>query len=234
MEGSLDMSMVEMPILSLTYQMQPPTKSTDAPPLVLLLHGQRSNEADLFALAPGLDPRFLVLSVRAPFTMGPDSYAWYRVTFTANGPKYVPEEVESSRARLIQFIGEAVAAFGADARRVYLMGFSQGAIMSEAVSLSRPDLVAGALLMSGRTLVEVAAQVAAPDALAGLPFLVIHGTQDTVLPIHCGQETRDLLETLPVSLTYREYPMPHTISAESLADATAWLTAQLDSPRSHG
>ncbi len=85
--------------------------------------------------------------------------------------------------------------------------------------------------MSGRTLPEFAAHHAAPDALAGLPLLVIHGAEDTVLPIRYGRETRDLLQKLPVALTYREYPMAHTISARSLADAAVWLTTQLDTPR---
>jgi len=221
------------PVLSLTYRMRSPVsaEATGAPPLLLLLHGRGGNEADLFAFASALDPRFLVLSVRAPYTSGPGQYAWYGITFAPKGPVHVPEQAESSRRLLVQFITEAVTAFGADARRVYLMGFSQGAILSEAVALTAPVQVAGAVLMSGRTLPEVAAHHAAPEALAGLPLLVIHGTEDTVLSLRYGHETRDLLQTLPVALTYHEYPMAHTISNESLADAAAWLTAQLDTPR---
>jgi len=225
--------METVPVLSLMDQMQSPTvaEAAGAPPLLLLLHGQGSNEADLFALAPAVDPRFLVLSLRAPHIRGPGQYAWYGITFTPQGPVHVPEQAESSRRLLIQFIAEAVAAFGADARRVYLMGFSQGAILSEGVALTEPGQLAGAVLMSGRTLPEFAAHHAAPNAFARLPLLVIHGTEDTVLPLHYGHETRDLLQKLPVALTYHEYSMPHTISAESLADATAWLTTQLNTPR---
>lgn len=225
--------MSEQPALPLIYQMRPPQTPTQTgePPLLLLLHGVGSNEEDLFSLAPALDPRFLVLSVRAPLTLGPGSYAWFHVTFTPEGPNHIPEEAEASRVLIGQFIDEAVKAFGADPRRVYLMGFSQGAIMSEAVALTQPERVAGAVLMSGRTLPEIAARPASPEALTGLPILVLHGTQDSVLPIRHGRETRAALETLPVALTYREYPIPHTISPESFADATGWLTERLDLPR---
>ncbi len=88
---------------------------------------------------PALDPRLLVLSLRAPHVRGPDRYAWYGITFTPEGPVHVPEQAESSRQLLIQFIAEAVAAFGADGQRVYLIGFSQGAILSEAVALTAPE-----------------------------------------------------------------------------------------------
>ncbi len=57
--------------LSLTHLVRPPTQPSEAPPLLLLLHGVGSNERDLFALAPQLDERFLVLSVRAPNPRGP-------------------------------------------------------------------------------------------------------------------------------------------------------------------
>jgi phospholipase/carboxylesterase len=48
-----------------------------------------------------------------------------------------------------------------------------------------------------------------------------------VLPIDNGRASRDLLQRLPVELTYREYPMGHEVSAQSLADVAAWLSARL-------
>ena len=122
--------------------------------------------------------------------------------------------VTHSPALLVRFIGEAVAAYGADPARVYLMGFSQGAMMSGWVALTRPELVAGAALMSGRVPEELREQIAEPEQLAGKPLLVIHGTRDEVLPIQNGRASRDLLQRLPVDLTYREYPMGHEVSAQ--------------------
>jgi phospholipase/carboxylesterase len=101
-------------------------------------------------------------------------------------------------------------------------------MMSSLVALSRPDLVAGTVLMSGRVPAEVRPLLAPTEQLAGKPFLVVHGTQDPVLPVHNGRESRDLLASLPVDLTYKEYPMEHQVSAESLTDVTTWLSARLD------
>lgn len=213
--------------LSLVHLVREAQGEESTPPLLLLLHGVGSNEEDLFDLASFLDERFLIISVRAPHSQTRGRYAWFEVTFTPQGPAINPTQAEASRAALIAFINEATAAYGADPGRVYLMGFSQGAIMSASVALTRPDLVAGAVLMSGRILPEVRPQIAPAEQLKGLPFLVIHGTADTVLPLNHARATQSLLSTLPVELTYREYRMGHEITKESMGDASTWLSAHL-------
>lgn len=222
-----------LPLIHLVREPQTPPAPGGKPPLLLLLHGVGSHERDLFALAPALDPRFLILSLRAPNVLGPQSYAWFTFTPSPTVNRINAEQAEASRQLLLRFIPEAVAAYGADPARVYLMGFSQGAIMSASVALTRPDLVAGAVLMSGRILPEIQPLRAQPDALRGLPIFVAHGTRDIVLPIAHGRASRDTLAALPVALTYREYDMPHTITDASLTDIAAWLTARLneDTPR---
>ena len=220
------------PQLSLTHLTRPPREQQPgAPPLLLLLHGVGSHEADLFPLAEELDGRFFVVSARGPNTQRPGAYAWYEVVFAPTGFVIDPRQAEESRQTLLRFIDELVAAYGVDPARVYLMGFSQGAIMSLAVALSRPDKVAGVVAMSGRLLPEFRPLIAEPEALAGLPILVVHGLADQVMPIRDGREVRDTLSALPVALTYREYPMGHHVAPESLRDVAAWLRERLDEGR---
>ena len=220
-----------MKTLPLVHLVRQPIIEAGTPPLLLLLHGIGSNEHDLYGLAPFLDKRFLIISVRAPNKLGPGSYAWFEVDFTPQGPVIKPEQAESSHKTLIIFLKEAITAYGADPKQVYLMGFSQGAIMSASVALIQPELVAGAVLMSGRIPLEIRQLIASNEELSGFPFLVVHGTADMVLPITYGRDSRELLSSLPVDLTYHEYPMGHEVSQESLSDVTTWLTEQLDKAR---
>jgi len=214
---------------SLRHLTRPPEQAEPGPsPLLLLLHGVGSHEGDLIQLAPNLDPRFFVASARAPITLAPGSYAWFHVEFTPQGPVINPEEAESSRLALLRFIDELVETYGLNPERVYVMGFSQGAIMGFSLALTRPDKLAGLVAHSGRILPEIRPLIAPPEALRGLPVFVLHGTADAVLPIHHARASRELLSTLPVALTYREYPIGHQISAESLSDAAAWLSERLD------
>ena len=64
--------------------------------------------------------------------------------------------------------------------------------------------------------------------IAGKPILATHGLYDNVIPISYGRAIRDFLQTLPVDLTFREYPMGHEVNWESIQDIRAWLTARLD------
>lgn len=213
---------------SLFHHTAPPKTGAKKPPLLMLLHGYGANEDDLFSLVPYLDERFLVVSARAPIRLrGMGGYAWFNLGFTPEGIAVDPAEVESARQTLKRFIDEVVAAYDCDPDAVYLVGFSQGAMMSLAVALTHPG-TAAVVAMSGRLMPQTIHQIQDKDALIGLPIFVVHGTRDTVLPISHGRETRAALSELPVDLTYREYAMGHEISAESLEDITEWLKARLD------
>src|SRR5215470_9456026 len=153
-------------IFSLFHQVAPPKGGLESkPPLLLLLHGYGGNEDDLFSLAPYLDGRFMIVSARAPIMLQPMSYAWFNLGFTPQGVVVNLEEVESSRRTIQKFIGEIVEAYDCDPKSVYLMGFSQGAMLSLAVALTYPGSAAGVVAMSGRMLPQALGQVADKDAL---------------------------------------------------------------------
>lgn len=228
---------MNQPPLSLAYALRQPTAAVDGPPpSLLLLHGFGSNEQDLLGLAPHLDPRLLILSVRAPVVLQPGSYAWFPLGITPTGPTYEPAEVERALDSLDRFLDEAADAFGLDPTSLFLLGFSQGAAMALARALAQPARVAGAVVMSGLLLPEASARQAPADQLRGLPLFVCHGTADDLLPVFLGRALRGHLLGLPVDLTYREYPMGHEVSEASLRDISAWLTQRLDALRSgtHG
>ena len=218
--------------LSFFHHVSPPKMDlVGKPPLLLLLHGYGANEDDLFSLAPYLDERFLIVSARAPVRLGSMSYAWFSLEFGPGRVIIDKEEVENSRRTLRKFINELIETYHVNPHEVYLMGFSQGAMMSLAVVLTYPGTAAGVVAMSGRLLPQILEQIPDRDALIGLPIFVAHGTRDPLLPVETGRDTRKILADLAVDLTYREYQMGHEVTAESLDDITGWLTDRLDRSR---
>lgn len=180
-------------------------------------------------LAGALDPRFHVVSIRAPLTLGPSAYAWYPVEFTANGFIIDEEAAEQSRQTLLRFVLEAVEQHDADASRIFLMGFSQGCAMSMAAALSAPRLFAGVVGMSGRLIDSMADKIASHAELEGLPALLVHGAQDTVIPVEHARTMRDKLTELNCDVTYREYEMAHHVTPETMRTIASWLHMRLDS-----
>jgi phospholipase/carboxylesterase len=213
------------PKLSLHYRFRPAPKTTQGVrPLLILLHGYGSNEDDLLGLAPYLDPRFNIISARAPQTLGQGSYAWFPVEWTVEGVKANPAHAQAALDPLLTFVREAMTAYDAQPSHSVLLGFSQGATMSAGALLRQPDLVAGAVLMSG----IAPAKIATTDsALTGKSVLITHGVLDDVVPVRMGRAARDLLQSLGASVEYHEYPMAHQISEACLEDVDRWLEARL-------
>lgn len=214
--------------LSLHHVVREPRPLVPRPPLLLLLHGVGSNERSMARIADRFDARFLVLSVRSPLVFGPDAFGWFHVTFTDDGPRIVREEAEAGWRWIARFVDEVVTAYAADRERVYLAGFSQGAIMSLATLLTAPGRVAGVAMLSGRLLPEVLPHAAPRETLRDKPVLMLHGVNDEKLGIHLARWARDRLATMPLALDYRELAIGHRISAESVGLASDWLTARLD------
>ena len=210
--------------LPLYHLVRPAAGDDPNPPLLVLFHGYGSNEEDLFGLTPYIDPQFLVLSTRAPLVLMPGMYAWFEIGFTPDG-RIAVDDVQARRAAQItaQFVEQATRAYGADPSRVIVAGFSQGGTMAALTALTRPDLVAGAAVLSGIVPSSIIDELPDREALVGKPFLVVHGTHDQVVSIAHGRASRDFLNRLGVALTYREYPMAHEISLDALLDLTEWL-----------
>jgi phospholipase/carboxylesterase len=207
----------------LHYLVREPKIKTPHPPIVILLHGVGSNEEDLFSFANHLPEKYLVISARAPISLGGNSYAWYHLDFSTGKPVFNFEEEESSRATLIKFISQVKEKYSADTNEIYLCGFSQGAIMSYSIALTRPDLVKGIAVMSGRLLEEIKPFIATKDKLQKLKIFISHGTKDNVLPVQNAREAAAFLKTLNINFSYKEYPEEHTISNDMFIDLLRWL-----------
>lgn len=214
--------------LSLKYVFHEPREKSDAKsPLLLLLHGFGSNEQDLIGFAPFLDKRFFIVSVRAPLTTDFGGFAWFQIRYGVGGLEIDPKQVEESRRLLLKFVDEIVAEHDLDSNRIFLAGFSQGAIMTHSLVLTAPQKFAGAVPMSGVFPAQYLKTRAADEKLKDFPIFVSHGVYDPVLPIKFGREAKAELEKLPVRLDYKEYPIAHNVSEESLRDVAAWLSERI-------
>jgi phospholipase/carboxylesterase len=215
----------------LAHRVVEPRARSAQPPLLVLLHGIGADEADLLPIAPLLDPRFLVVSARAPHRAEPTGYRWYAIDWSATPPRADPAEMVASRDLLGRFIVEATALYGTNPSNVFFFGFSQGAIMSLALLVARPELVRGVAAHSGR-LSKLPGPAHSADALSHAAVLILHGAQDPVVPVSEGHKAYEVLAPLMGGrVAYRAFEgLGHGISEESIAEASRWLTARLDEP----
>lgn len=194
--------------------------------LVLLLHGVGGSETNLLDMAAAIaaqQPGTLVVLPRGPRTLGPGQFAWFRVAFSANGPRIDAAEADSSRLALIAFIAQLQQAHGIAPQHTVVAGFSQGGIMGAGVGLTAPGQVAGFGVLSGRILPELEPHLAKPAQLKHLQAFVGHGEFDSKLPVVWAERSDLLLTGLGVAYQSHRYPIDHGISAAMQADFLAWL-----------
>ena len=207
---------------------EPCRLSTDRPPLLILLHGYGSDEADLLGLADYLDPRFRVISARAPLPLDMGGHSWFPIEFTPVGLVVDYTAGERSLDQLGQLLTDLQQASGNDGSDTLVLGFSQGGAMALSLLLARPQDITGVAFLSGLWSKERMPQDPAAAGLSGKPVLQTHGTDDPLIPIAKARTSRQLLEQLEVDLTYREYGMGHQIDGDCLRDISTWLTARID------
>jgi phospholipase/carboxylesterase len=205
---------------------QPSVKGVSKPPLLMLLHGYGSNEHDLMGLAPYLDPRLLIVSVRAPRALDFGGYGWFPIEITDKGIVLHFSEAFEACDQVSTLAAWVAREHSADPACTILLGFSQGASISVAVALREPRKFAAVAALSGRCVPEMIPEH--PDDVEGLPVFMTHGEFDQVIPIAQGRASHEMMGQLPLDLTYTEYAMGHEINQASLQDVRSWLTDQID------
>lgn len=112
---------------------------------------------------------------------------------------------------------------GVPAERIVLAGFSQGGAMALFTGVRYPEKLAGIMGLSCYLVLAATLDEERHAANQSTPLFMAHGTFDPVVDVRLGEETRKALETHGYAVTWRTYPMPHSVSPEEIADITSWL-----------
>jgi phospholipase/carboxylesterase len=136
----------------------------------------------------------------------------------------------SSRKKLQAFLDECLARYPIDAKKLVILGFSQGGVMAYSLALSNPERFAGLVVLSSWLPKELIPDLAIKETVQSLPTLVQHGSQDSMIEIGRARDSVERLRELRVPLTYREYDMGHEITPRGLTDLSAWLEEKVLSP----
>jgi phospholipase/carboxylesterase len=194
-------------------------------PTIIALHGWGASAHDLLGLAPLLHGgEALVLCPQGPVEVpvGPGivGHGWFPLV---PGQPPDPEEFLKGARALRAFFAAARETYPVDPEKVVLLGFSQGGAMAYEWALSEPESVAGLVALATWLPDTLADAVGTKPEQAGLPVLVLHGTQDTMVSIDMARASRERLRDFGVNLMYRELEMAHEISREALQIIVRWL-----------
>ena len=194
---------------------------------LVLFHGRGTSEHDLVPLLDMLDPerRLVGVTPRGPLSLPPGGAHWYAVA-RIGFPDH--DTFHATYATASAWLDFVLAGEGVPIERTVIGGFSQGAVMSYALGLGADrSSPAGILALSGFMPTVDGFEVDL-ESRAGLPVAVGHGVHDPIIGVEWGRDARERLTPAGVDLTYREYPLPHSVDPGYLAELSReWLPAAL-------
>jgi len=210
-----------------------PAAGRQARQLVVFLHGYGADGNDLIDIGRAWQkilPEAAFVSPHAPRRCGqaPTGREWFPLTFRDPNERWTG--VNSAAPILEQFLDAELVRRGLAPTSLALVGFSQGTMMALHVGLRLavpPVAIVGysglLSLPPGDAIEAVKAEVVARP-----PVLLVHGTQDDLIPVQALFQAAQVLAALDVPVEWHlSHGIGHGIDAEGLRHGGEFLARRL-------
>jgi phospholipase/carboxylesterase len=183
---------------------------------VVLLHGYGASGDDLVSLARSLaHPRTRYVVPAGPLALPNSGRAWWplkqRSAYNAEQELQVPsEQLEQARAAVQGVLRTIRERYAPEA--LFLLGFSQGAMLALDVAVQMSPLVDRVAVLSGALPVDTAKQLRKPRSVRPSVF-VSHGRQDQVLRFAGAEHLVEQLKSSDYSVSFSPFNGGHEISS---------------------
>jgi len=153
--------------------------------------------------------------------------AWYDVYSANFGANEDEKGIRQSEQQLVALI-ENELALGVAAESIFLVGFSQGGAIVLHSGLRYPKKLAGIISLS--SYLPLALQLAEEAHITNqnTPLLMMHGTQDPVIPIHLAEQSLSILQKLGYQVDWRHYDMAHSVHPQQIRELRDWIVRILN------
>jgi len=203
-----------------TVELEP---DTPADASIIWLHGLGADGHDFVSVAESLDlPAVRFIFPHAPqrpvtINGGYAMRAWYDIYAADIAARQDAEGIAASRQMIEKLIAREKGR-GISAQRILLAGFSQGGAIALYTGLRHAEKLAGILALSTYLPLHERLQREKTPANRQTPIFMAHGLFDDVIPLQIGRASADLLEQQDYRVNFFEYPMPHSVCGEEIAD----------------
>ena len=182
--------------------------------VMLLLHGFTGDENSMWVFARDMPSDYWMVAPRAPHFTEPSGFSWRpHLPGTFGRPSL--EQLRPSAEALINLIDVYSASAGIEVKSFDVMGFSQGAAISNLLAFLYPQRIRKTGILAG--FVPSGLEELVPQRpLLGKPFFVTHGTKDEMVTIDRARASIALLEQAGAQVTYCEDEVGHKVSVTCL------------------
>jgi len=164
--------------------------------IIIFMHGWGADSSDLVELAWQISQRIKTAAFFLPdgpsiCGLNPLGREWFDIDDKTNGPLKAETVINTA-------LDEAIHEFELPTASIAVIGFSQGGMMALHCGLRRPEIgvvvsLSGSLLLYD----DLAQQV---DNKKYPPVLLVHGTDDVVVPFIMQEKSKAILDSLGVEV----------------------------------
>ena len=210
----------------LKYSIHFPEITQSNMPVLFLMHGYGNNEKQFNRLIEELNNKYLIVSMRAPFNFMVIKNRWYEYSISDGDTLSNQTQIDLSTKRIIKTIEYIKEEYNIDEKKIFIGGFSQGAIMSYKLALLYPNKFGGIIIHSARLPVEYS--VKELNLYKNLNILIIHGSEDSGLSTKWAYQGKALFEKLGANTEYYEAKIGHKMNKETYRKIKQWLFTLVD------
>lgn len=200
---------------------------------IIWLHGLGADGHDFMPIAEELT---LPMPVRFVFPHAPvmpvtinggyQMHAWYDLYSLDSLRLEDAQGIQASQAAISELIAQEVA-HGIPEHNIMLAGFSQGGAIVLHTALRHPRPLAGVLALSTYLPLANTLPEEKHPANACIPVFMAHGAHDSVIRPELASKSKGILEQAGYNVTWREYPMAHSVCQEEIRDIRLFIIQTL-------
>ncbi len=204
---------------------------------VIWLHGLGADGHDFEPIVPhlGIPDQYPVRFIfpHAPVrsvtvNMGMQMRAWYDIINPVIGVGMEDRTGIRESCEQVGVLIEHELSAGMRSDQIVLAGFSQGGAIALSAGLCYPKRLSGILALSTYLPLADTFRTERHPINQETPILYLHGSFDPVIALAVADVSREHLRGLEYHVESKDYPIPHSVSAEEIADIGHWLTQRCE------
>ncbi len=201
-----------------TYKHTVPKELGDKKPALFLLHGMGSNEEDLPQLVEDFKDTHHIFSLRGPIVFNP-GYAFFTIEEEGKPERHIFDQV---LVYVQSFIREAITEFKLNPKEISVVGFSQGAVLAQALGIIMGIEIKAVASLSGY-LPDFVKEQYRKVPIEHLKVFISHGDYDYVIPPKRAIDSKEYFESAGAEVTFKTYGEGHGVVPENQADLVTFL-----------
>jgi len=190
--------------------------------ILLMIHGYTGDENSMWVFARDLPKRYWIIAPRAPHPSETTGYSWRPLQPGGTFGRPSLEQLLPAAEGLIRLVDEYQASVKIEADTFDVMGFSQGAAMSNVLAFLYPERIRKIGILAGFVPSGLEEYIG-KHPLEGKPVFITHGTKDEMVPIDRARASMEILERAGAEIIYCEDEVGHKVSLNCLRALRSYM-----------